>query len=74
LDSGDVSNTGPPNRQHIPVDMRPPKTHTVEDFWVCVQSEMMYLTLKKLETPGSLEFRWGGGQGHQLGDKGVWRR
>jgi hypothetical protein len=24
LDSGDLSNTGPPNRQHIPADMRPP--------------------------------------------------
>jgi hypothetical protein len=26
LDSQDLSNTGPPNRQHIPADMRPP-TH-----------------------------------------------
>jgi hypothetical protein len=26
LDPQDLSNTGPPNRQHIPADMRPP-TH-----------------------------------------------
>jgi hypothetical protein len=26
LDPRDLSNTGPPNRQHIPADMRPP-TH-----------------------------------------------
>jgi hypothetical protein len=26
LDPSDLSNTGPPNRQHIPADMRPP-TH-----------------------------------------------
>jgi hypothetical protein len=32
-------------------------THTVEDFWVCVHSEMMHLTLKMLEAPGSLETR-----------------
>ena len=37
--------------------MRPP-THTVEDFQVCVHSEMMHLTLKRLEAPGSLEVRW----------------
>jgi hypothetical protein len=35
--------------------------HTIEDCWVHIQSEMMYLTLKRLEAPGSLEVRWGGG-------------
>jgi hypothetical protein len=37
--------------------------HTVEDFWVCVHSEMMHLTLKRLEAPESLEVRCGGGEG-----------
>ena len=45
LDLGYLSNTGPPNRQHTPADMRPPNTHTVEDFQVYVHSEMMHLTL-----------------------------
>ena len=40
--------------------MRPPNTHRVEDCWVCVHLEMMHLTLKRLEVPGSLEVRWGG--------------
>jgi hypothetical protein len=31
----------------------------------------MHLTLKRLEAPGSLEVRWGGGWGHPCGD-GVW--
>ena len=39
--------------------MRLPDTHIVEDFQVCVHSEMMHLTLKRLEAPGSLEVRWG---------------
>jgi hypothetical protein len=39
--------------------MRPPTT--VEDFWVCVHSEMIHLTLKRLEALGSLEVRWSGG-------------
>jgi hypothetical protein len=37
-------------------DIKPP-THIVEDFQVCVHSEMMYLTLKRLEAPGNLEVR-----------------
>jgi hypothetical protein len=36
-------------------------THAVEDFQIYVHSEMMHLTLKRLEAPGSLEVRWGGG-------------
>jgi hypothetical protein len=28
---------------------------------ICVHSEMMHLTLKRLEAPKSLEVRWGGG-------------
>jgi hypothetical protein len=38
-----------------------PNTHRVEDFRICIHSEMMHLTLKILEVPGSLEVRWGGG-------------
>jgi hypothetical protein len=30
-------------------------THKVEDFWVCVHSEMMHLSLKRLEAPRRLE-------------------
>jgi hypothetical protein len=54
--------------------MRPPTHITVEDFQVCVHSEMMHLTLKKLEAPGNLEVRWGGGWGHPSGDRGMGRR
>ena len=43
--------------------MRPPKAHTAEDFQVCVHSEMMHLTLKRLEARGSLEVGWGWGGG-----------
>ena len=32
----------------------------------------MQLTLKRLETPGSLEVRWGGGWGHPCGDRVGW--
>jgi hypothetical protein len=35
----------------------------VEDFQICVHSEMKYLTLKRLEALGSLEVRWDGGGG-----------
>jgi hypothetical protein len=39
---------------------------------VCVHSEMMYLTLKRLEAPGSLEVRWSRGVDIHLetGDRG----
>jgi hypothetical protein len=49
---------------------------TVEDFQVCVHSEMICLTLKRLEAPGSLEVRWsgGGGWGHPYRYRGVVRR
>jgi hypothetical protein len=46
--------------------------HTVEEFQVCVHSEMKYLTLKRLEIPESLELRWGGGWGHPSGDGVGW--
>jgi hypothetical protein len=36
---------------------------------VCVHSEMIHLTLKRLEAPGSLAVRWGGGWGHPRGDR-----
>jgi hypothetical protein len=44
-------------------------THTAEDFQVCVHSEMMHLTLKRLDAPGSLEVKWGVGLGHPHGDR-----
>ena len=34
-----------------------PNTCTAEDCQVCVHSEIMHLTLKRLEAPGSLEVR-----------------
>jgi hypothetical protein len=37
-------------------------------FQVCVHSEMMHLSLKRLEAPGSLEVMWGGGRGHPRGE------
>jgi hypothetical protein len=37
--------------------MKPPNTYTIENFQVCVHSEMMHLTLKRLEAPGSLKVR-----------------
>ena len=46
-------------------------THTVEDFRVCVHSEMMHLTLKRLEAPGNLLVRWGGGGDIHV-ETGVW--
>ena len=32
----------------------------------------MHLTLKRLEAPGCLEIRWGGGWGYPPGDRVVW--
>ena len=60
-DPQDLSNTGPPNSQYILGDLRPPNIHTVGDCRVCVHSEMMHLTLKRLEAPEFLKVRWGGG-------------
>jgi hypothetical protein len=48
--------------------------HTIEDFRVCVHSEMMHLTLKRLEAPESLDIRWDGGWGHPHEDRGLGRR
>jgi hypothetical protein len=47
----------------------------VEDYQVCVHSEMVHLTLKRLEAPGSLEVRWDGGGNIHVetgGGKEVW--
>ena len=52
--------------------MKPPNTNTVDDFQICVHSEMKHLTLKRLEAPGSLEVRWGGGWGHPCEDEVGW--
>jgi hypothetical protein len=49
-----------------------PNTHTVENCRVYVHSEKMHLTLKRLEAPGSLEVRWGGGCGGIHVETGVW--
>jgi hypothetical protein len=54
-----------------------PNTYTEEDCWVSVKSEMMHLTLKRLQAPGSLEVRWGGGRGwrhprRHRGEEEVW--
>jgi hypothetical protein len=46
----------------------------VEGCQVCVHSEMMHLTLKRLRAPGSLEVRWGRGWGHPRGDREMERR
>jgi hypothetical protein len=54
--------------------MRLPNTHTVEGFWVCVHSEIMHLTLKRLEAAGSLEVRWHGEWGHPRGDRGMGKK
>jgi hypothetical protein len=32
---------------------------------------MMHLTLKRMEAPGDLEVRWGGGWEHPCGDRGY---
>jgi hypothetical protein len=41
---------------------------------VCVHSEIMHLTLKRLQSSGSLEVRWGWGWGHPCGDREMGRR
>ena len=40
-----------------------PNTYTAEDSWVCVQSEKMHLTLKRLEAPVNFEVWLDGGWG-----------
>ena len=64
-------NTGPPNRQHTPADIRP-LTHIQQRTSRSVYSEMKHLTLKRLEASGSLEVRWDGGWEHPHGDKVGW--
>jgi hypothetical protein len=48
-----------------------PNTHTVEDCRIYVHSEMMHLTLERLEAPAS---QVGWGWRHPCGDRGVGRR
>ena len=43
LDPWDLSDNGPPTKQHTPGDMRSP---------INIQQKKVYLTLKRLETPG----------------------
>jgi hypothetical protein len=57
LDPWDLLYTEPPTRQHTQA-MRwyeAPNTYTAEDSRVCVHSEKIHLTLKRLEAPLSLE-------------------
>ena len=44
------------------------------DFQVCVHSEMIHLTLKRLEAPGILEVRWSQGESIHVetGCGGMW--
>ena len=69
LDSRDLSDTGPPTRQHTPAEMRPP-THIVEDFWVWTQSEKIHLTLKRLEALACGKVWWYEGWRHPHGEGG----
>ena len=64
----DLSNTGPPAYTSW---YGASNSHRAEDGWVCVNSEMMHLTLKRLEAPVSSEVRRGGVWGHPCGDR-VW--
>jgi hypothetical protein len=58
----------------MPADMRPCNPHTVKNFRVCVHSEMMLLTVKRLEAPVSLKVMWVGVWEHPLGDRELGRR
>ena len=40
-----------------------PNTHTLEDFWLCVYSEIINIALKRLEV------RWGRGWVYPSGDR-----
>jgi hypothetical protein len=53
LDPQDLSNTEPGSIYQLVCEA--PNTYTAGDCWVWVQSEKMHLTLKRLESPGSLE-------------------
>jgi hypothetical protein len=54
--------------------VRPPTHITAENYWVNVHSEMMNLTLKRLEAPREFRFQvgWGGASMWRRGM--VWRR
>jgi hypothetical protein len=52
-----------PSQPAYPSWYEAPNTHTVEDCRVCVHSDMIHLTLKRQEAPGSLEVRWSRGWG-----------
>jgi hypothetical protein len=62
LDPWHLLDTKSPNRQHTPTDMSSP-IYTRRLLGVCVQSEKMHLTLKRLEAPGSGEVWLDGGWG-----------
>jgi hypothetical protein len=76
LNPRDLSNTGPPNRQHTPADMRSPIHIQWRTTWsVFIQRRCtMHVTLKTLEAPQSLEVRWERGWGHQHAGRRVGRR
>jgi hypothetical protein len=56
LEPRNISDTGPPIRQHTPTDIRPPTTYTAKNCLVWTKSEKMHLILKRLESPGDGEF------------------
>jgi hypothetical protein len=71
-----LNQSGPPRsfkhwntREHTQSSYEAPNTYTVDNFQVCVHSEMMHLSLKRLEVPGSLEVRCGQGWGYPHGDE-----
>jgi hypothetical protein len=58
LNPWNLSNTGPPNRQDTPADMRPP-THLQQRTFRSVFIQRWYTQpSRRLEAPGSLEVRW----------------
>jgi hypothetical protein len=73
LDSWDLSDTGPPTRQHTLADMRSlAHIHHRTAGSIYVQSEKMHLTLKRLEAPRSREVWWG--RGNILMETGRWQQ
>ena len=56
VESQDLSDTGPPTRQHTSADMRPP-TH-IQQMLGLGSFRKDHLMLERLEAPGSLRIWW----------------
>jgi hypothetical protein len=54
LDPQDLSDTGPPTRQHTPADLRPPTHIQQRTAESGLSSEKMHLTLERFEATGIL--------------------